>query len=58
MVIVTDDPYVDGNGYKYLPTGSNSTYPSNEYPNGGRGVEGTTPLSWQANDIVVNRERS
>ena len=57
MVIVTDDPYVDGNGYKYLPTGSNSTYPSSEYPNGGRGAEGTTPLSWQANDIVVKLEK-
>ena len=57
MVIVTDDPYEDGNGYKYLPTGSNSDYPSNEYPNGGRGAEGTTPQSWQANDIVVKLEK-
>ena len=56
IVLVTDDPYTivgENASYDYLPTGANSTYPPAQYPNGGRGQEGTVALDWNPNDTVI-----
>lgn len=53
IVRVTDTPYTDGDGFKYLPVIYNADYPAGTYPNGGRGQEGTTGTSFNAGAVVV-----
>jgi len=52
MIRVTDDPYVDGSGNKFLPCGVYA-----EYPAGGRAVEDSTAQGWSGGDILVKLQK-
>ncbi len=57
IVLVTDDPYTSG-GVDYLPTIYNAAYPAQNYPNGGRGQEGTTDRVWGAGASIVKLNKT
>ena len=54
IVLVTAAPYIDGATQEpILPVIYNVTYPAAQYPNGGRGQEGTTAQSFTVGAVVV-----
>ena len=52
IILLTDDPY-ESSGQDYLPTIYNAEYPASQYPNGGRGAEGSGKQNWSAGATVV-----
>ena len=53
VILITDDPFEDSNGQGYLPTIYNAQYPASQYPDGGRGAEGSGKQNWAAGAVVV-----
>ena len=52
IILLTDDPY-ESSGQDYLPTIYNAEYPASQYPNGGRGAEGSGKQNWSAGATVI-----
>ena len=54
IILITADPFIDpSTSEPRIPFIYNAEYPAGQYPNGGRGQEGTTPQSFTIGVVVV-----